>query len=176
MTGGARNANSTWQACLRAARPPPIWGGWPGTGGSGIRSGWRRSWPLPVTHAGRCTCAGTRAAKPGSSIVLDHVILLEIDGPTMLWLLDEPSRDNDFGRSATPAALLRRWLPGYQARMRTCGGGGRRRNRPAGIGHRVDPVPHRTRGASPSMTDARADRPPRHPASADSDHVPGKLQ
>jgi hypothetical protein len=121
MAGGARNANSTWQACPRAARPPPIWGGWPGTGGSGIRSGWRRSWPPPVTQAGRCTCAGTRAAKPGSSIVLDHVILLEIDEPTMLWLLDEPSRDNDFGRvgdTRRPAAALAAGLPGADADLR----------------------------------------------------------
>lgn len=32
-----------------------------------------------------------------------------------------PSRDNDFGRAGDTRALLRRWLPGYQARMRTGG-------------------------------------------------------
>jgi thymidylate kinase len=49
------------------------------------------------------------------------VILLEIDEPTMLRRLDEPSRDNDFGRTGDTLALLRRWLPDYQARMRTLG-------------------------------------------------------
>jgi hypothetical protein len=52
----------------------------------------------------------------------DHVILLEIDEPTMLRRLDEPSRDNDFGRVGDTRALVRSWLPGYQERMRrTCG-------------------------------------------------------
>ena len=51
----------------------------------------------------------------------DHVILLEIDEPTMLRRLDEPSRDNDFGRVSDTRAALRRWLPDYQARMRACG-------------------------------------------------------
>jgi hypothetical protein len=36
--------------------------------------------------------------------------------------LDEPSRDNNFGRVGDTRALERSWLPGYQARMRrTCG-------------------------------------------------------
>ena len=49
------------------------------------------------------------------------MILLEIDGPTMLWLLDEPSRDNDFGRvgdTRRPAAALAAGLPGADADLR----------------------------------------------------------
>lgn len=51
----------------------------------------------------------------------DHVILLEIDEPTMLRRLDEPSRENDFGRIGDTLTLLWRWLPDYQARMRALG-------------------------------------------------------
>ncbi|MFI6316226.1 hypothetical protein ACIBG8_01835 [Nonomuraea sp. NPDC050556] len=51
----------------------------------------------------------------------DRVILLEIDEPTMLRRLDEPSRENDFGRTGDTRLLLRRWLPDYQARMRALG-------------------------------------------------------
>ncbi|MEV0408991.1 hypothetical protein [Actinoallomurus sp. NPDC050550] len=51
----------------------------------------------------------------------DHVILLEIDEPTMLRRLDEPSRENDFGRTGDTLSLLRRWLPDHQARMRALG-------------------------------------------------------
>ena len=50
-----------------------------------------------------------------------RVFLLEIDVPTMLVRLDAPSRDNDFGRTGDTRELLRRWLPGYQARMRAFG-------------------------------------------------------
>lgn len=50
-----------------------------------------------------------------------HVILLEIDEPTMLRRLDDPCRGNDFGRTGDTRTLLRRWLPGYQARVRGLG-------------------------------------------------------
>lgn len=50
-----------------------------------------------------------------------RVFLLEIDVPTMLARLDAPSRDNNFGRTGDTREQLRRWLPGYQARMRAVG-------------------------------------------------------
>jgi broad-specificity NMP kinase len=50
-----------------------------------------------------------------------HVILLEIDEPTMLARLDAPSRDNDWGRIGDTRESERRWLPGYQDRMRAFG-------------------------------------------------------
>jgi hypothetical protein len=48
-----------------------------------------------------------------------HVVLLEIDEPTMLYRLDEPSRANDFGRTGDTRDVLCRWLPGYQRRSVT---------------------------------------------------------
>jgi hypothetical protein len=50
-----------------------------------------------------------------------HVVLLEIDKPTMLSRLDEPGRANDFGRTGDTRDVLRRWLPGYQRRVRDSG-------------------------------------------------------
>jgi adenylate kinase family enzyme len=50
-----------------------------------------------------------------------HVFLLEIDEPTMLARLDAPSRDNDWGRIGDTREYLRRFLPGYQARLRASG-------------------------------------------------------
>jgi len=50
-----------------------------------------------------------------------HIILLEIDEPTLLRRLDDPSRDNDFGRTGDTRMMIRRWLPDYQARMRALG-------------------------------------------------------
>jgi adenylate kinase family enzyme len=50
-----------------------------------------------------------------------HVVLLEIDEPTMLSRLDEPGRANDFGRTGDARDVLRRWLPGYQRRVRDSG-------------------------------------------------------
>jgi hypothetical protein len=46
----------------------------------------------------------------------DRVLLLVLDEPTMLTRLDDPRRDNDFGRAPDERALLRRWLPGFHAR------------------------------------------------------------
>jgi hypothetical protein len=51
----------------------------------------------------------------------DIVILLEIDEPTMLRRLDEPSREGEFGRGDDTRVLLRSWLPGFQAQVRTLG-------------------------------------------------------
>jgi broad-specificity NMP kinase len=50
-----------------------------------------------------------------------QVFLLEIDEPTMLARLDAPSRDNDWGRIGDTRESERRWLPGYQGRMRAFG-------------------------------------------------------
>lgn len=44
-----------------------------------------------------------------------RVYLLVVDEPTMLARLDDPRRDNDFGRSPDERALLREWLPGFHA-------------------------------------------------------------
>ncbi|MFI6602136.1 hypothetical protein ACIBHX_38300 [Nonomuraea sp. NPDC050536] len=49
-----------------------------------------------------------------------HIFLLEIDEPT-LRRLDDPTRDNDFGRAGDIRIQLPRWLPAYQARMRALG-------------------------------------------------------
>ena len=49
------------------------------------------------------------------------VFLLEIDDPTMLARLDAPNRDNDWGRTGDTREFERRWLPGYQDRMRAFG-------------------------------------------------------
>jgi hypothetical protein len=51
----------------------------------------------------------------------DAVFLLEIDEPTMLARLDAPSRENDWGRIGDTREQGRRWLPGYQDRMRASG-------------------------------------------------------
>lgn len=50
-----------------------------------------------------------------------HVILLEIDVPTMLARLDAPSRDNDWGRTGDTREHLRRRPSGYQDRLRAFG-------------------------------------------------------
>ncbi len=50
-----------------------------------------------------------------------HVVLLEIDEPTMLARLDAPSRENDWGRTGDTREYLRRFLPRYQARLRAFG-------------------------------------------------------
>jgi hypothetical protein len=50
-----------------------------------------------------------------------HVVLLEIDEPTMLARLDDPGRTNDFGRTGEAREVLRRYLAGYQRRMREAG-------------------------------------------------------
>lgn len=50
-----------------------------------------------------------------------HVVLLELDEPTMLARLDAPGRDNDWGRIGDTRDFERRWLPGYQDRMREFG-------------------------------------------------------
>jgi hypothetical protein len=50
-----------------------------------------------------------------------QVFLLEIDEPTMLARRDAPSRDNDWGRIGDTREPERRWLPGYQGRMRAFG-------------------------------------------------------
>ncbi|SRR5712691_438696 len=50
-----------------------------------------------------------------------HVILLEIDEPTMLARLDDPDRYNDWGRVGETREYLRRRLPRYQADLRAFG-------------------------------------------------------
>jgi thymidylate kinase len=49
-----------------------------------------------------------------------HVFLLEIDEPTMLARLDT-RENNDWGRVGDTREYLRRFLPGYQARLREFG-------------------------------------------------------
>jgi AAA domain len=49
-----------------------------------------------------------------------QVFLLEIDEPTMLARLDA-RQDNDWGRIGDTREYLRRFLPGYQARVRAFG-------------------------------------------------------
>ncbi len=49
-----------------------------------------------------------------------HVFLLEIDEPTMLARIDA-RQDNDWGRIGDTREYLRRFLPGYQARLRASG-------------------------------------------------------
>ncbi|MFD4143516.1 MULTISPECIES: AAA family ATPase [unclassified Streptomyces] len=53
--------------------------------------------------------------------LFDLVILLELDTPTMLKRLDDPARDNDFGRTGDTRELLIDWAPGFQARMKELG-------------------------------------------------------
>ena len=50
-----------------------------------------------------------------------HVILLEIDVPTMLERVARADRGNDFGRIGDTGDLLVGWLPGMQARLREAG-------------------------------------------------------
>ena len=49
-----------------------------------------------------------------------QVFLLEIDEPTMLARIDA-RQDNDWGRIGDTREYLRRFLPGYQARLRASG-------------------------------------------------------
>ena len=49
-----------------------------------------------------------------------QVFLLEIDDPTMLARIDA-RQDNDWGRIGDTREYLRRFLPGYQARLRAYG-------------------------------------------------------
>ncbi len=51
----------------------------------------------------------------------ERVILLVVDEVTALARIDNPSRDNDFGRSDDEREFIRRWLPGYESRMRALG-------------------------------------------------------
>ena len=48
------------------------------------------------------------------------MFLLEIDEPTMLARIDA-RQDNDWGRIGDTREYLRRFLPGYQARLRAFG-------------------------------------------------------
>jgi hypothetical protein len=50
-----------------------------------------------------------------------HVFLLEIDEPTMLARLDERRDYHDWGHIGDTREYLRRFLPGYQARLRAFG-------------------------------------------------------
>jgi hypothetical protein len=50
-----------------------------------------------------------------------HFILLEIDEQTMLARIDDPDRDNDWGRVGETREYLRRRLPGYQEELRAFG-------------------------------------------------------
>jgi hypothetical protein len=50
-----------------------------------------------------------------------HVFLLEIDEPTMLARLDARRDYHDWGRIGDTREHLRRFLPGYQARLRAFG-------------------------------------------------------
>jgi AAA domain-containing protein len=50
-----------------------------------------------------------------------HFILLEIDESTMLARLDDPDRDNEWGRIGETREFLRRRLPGYQRELRAYG-------------------------------------------------------
>lgn len=45
----------------------------------------------------------------------DRVILLVVDEPTMLARIDDPRRDNDFGRSPDERALCCEWRSGFHA-------------------------------------------------------------
>ena len=49
-----------------------------------------------------------------------HVFLLEIDEPTMLARIDA-RQNNDWGRIGDTREYLRRFLPGYQSRLRASG-------------------------------------------------------
>ena len=50
-----------------------------------------------------------------------HMFLLEIDEPTMLARLDERREYHDWGQIGDTREYLRRFLPGYQARLRAFG-------------------------------------------------------
>ena len=50
-----------------------------------------------------------------------HFILLEIDERTMLARLDDPDRDNEWGRVGETREYLRRRLPRYQEDLRAFG-------------------------------------------------------
>ena len=50
-----------------------------------------------------------------------HVFLLEIDEPTMLARLDERRDYHDWGQIGDTREYLRRFRPGYQARLRAFG-------------------------------------------------------
>lgn len=50
-----------------------------------------------------------------------HVFLLEIDEPTMLARLDARRDYHDWGRIGDTREYLRRFLPGYQGRLRASG-------------------------------------------------------
>lgn len=50
-----------------------------------------------------------------------HFILLEIDETTMLARLDDPDRDNEWGRVGETREYLRRRLSGYQRELRAFG-------------------------------------------------------
>ncbi len=51
----------------------------------------------------------------------DLVILLEVDISTMLRRLDDPTHQNDFGRTGAARELLIEWAPEFQARMKELG-------------------------------------------------------
>jgi thymidylate kinase len=92
------------------------------------------------------------------------VFLLEIEVPTMLARLDAPSRDNDFGRTGDTREQLRRWLPGYQARMRAFGAIPIDARQP--LDHVVDAMLAQTRAAGATRLAADEARVPWSPGSA----------
>jgi gluconate kinase len=51
----------------------------------------------------------------------DAVFLLRVDAATMLRRIDDPARDNDFGRSPDQRRLLLEWLPGFDAGLVAAG-------------------------------------------------------
>jgi hypothetical protein len=51
----------------------------------------------------------------------DALFLLRVDAETMLRRVDDPGRDNDFGRSPEQRRLLLEWHPGFQAELVAAG-------------------------------------------------------
>lgn len=51
----------------------------------------------------------------------DAVFLLRVDAEMMLRRIDDPGRDNDFGRSPEQRRLLLEWLPGFDAELVAAG-------------------------------------------------------
>jgi AAA domain len=89
----------------------------------------RHSWawnPARLDALIRAAAPGTLYVCGGAANELEladrftHVFLLEIDEPTMLARLDARP-DNDWGRIGDTREHLRRFLPGYQERLRASG-------------------------------------------------------
>ena len=76
---------------------------------------------LDADHAGPLFVCGNANNQRDFYHRFDAVFLLRVDAETMLRRVDDPERDNDFGRSPEQRRLLLEWLPGFHDELVAAG-------------------------------------------------------